>query len=612
MFTLLLLLFSSCLNKASFHSPRMVFKYKEAPVKRFPLSEQNLPVQILSGEWPADVTSVEKNNLTFYNFSNTEQDPEAMTIQWKDCPGEDCKIAMVHQREAGKPLFVCTTKRRTTDCCDLDSSGSPTCGKIQYFREFNIKEGEKSVLDETDAKTDLYLTSSSGTDKYVGIYKFGSKRVIPANHENEQYYLGLVLSKREDEPLQNKVYSFYKQKNKDISPGTNMWLPFVSQVCTADMGGPKNNLQFSWTSLMNARLYCGNPGNKQHFFELVDVATVYSDHWQDTRVYALFRNEWGMSAVCIYTIGDIEKVFTRSPFIGSDKNDEERKKCVPDSTKISTDILRRVEKVSEMKEWVKPKLGPVLFNHHNYTRILVDASPENQHTVMFLSLSNGAIHKALQMESHSFVIAEYQPFNHSAHILNLVLNPSTKKLYVNSQTELVQIDVGNCGQYGNNCQDCVLSRDPYCGWKKKQCTSETSGTLQDVIHGNHSICLEDQASSLPRLAEGTKSHVDNSMKKITVTSESSYFLRCPVSSHYAQYTWKTPEGSSSCNPKYDECLLLIDSMTSNHQGMYKCESEEMGYRKVLAKYELTPSSAGRTFCPTVWIFVAAVLRIVWF
>lgn len=61
--------------------------------------------------------------------------------------------------------------------------------------------------------------------------------------------------------------------------------------------------------------------------------------------------------------------------------------CVSDSTKINTEILRRVEKVSEMKEWVKPKLAPVLFNHHNYTRIFVDASPGNQHTVMFLSLS---------------------------------------------------------------------------------------------------------------------------------------------------------------------------------------------------------------------------------
>lgn len=61
----------------------------------------------------------------------------------------------------------------------------------------------------------------------------------------EQYYLGLVLSKREDDPLQNKVYSFYKQKNKDISPGTNMWLPFVSQVCMVRYSEWENVIRFT-------------------------------------------------------------------------------------------------------------------------------------------------------------------------------------------------------------------------------------------------------------------------------------------------------------------------------------------------------------------------------
>lgn len=60
----------------------------------------------------------------------------------------------------------------------------------------------------------------------------------------------------------------------------------------ADIGGPKNTLQFFWTSQMNARLFCGDPERKQHFSELVDVATVHAEQWQDTRIYALFRNEW--------------------------------------------------------------------------------------------------------------------------------------------------------------------------------------------------------------------------------------------------------------------------------------------------------------------------------
>lgn len=67
---------------------------------------------------------------------------------------------------------------------------------------------------------------------------------------------------------------------------------FAVRCLQADVGGPKNTLQFTWTSQLNARLFCGDPASKQHFSELVDVATVHAERWLDTRVYALFRNEW--------------------------------------------------------------------------------------------------------------------------------------------------------------------------------------------------------------------------------------------------------------------------------------------------------------------------------
>lgn len=131
--------------------------------------------------------------------------------------------------------------------------------------------------------------------------------------------------------------------------------------------------------------------------------------------------------------------------------------------------------------------------------------------------------------SQVFVIAEYQPFNHTDQVLSILLHSSAvsncslpqdtmeafcsfhsrsrtgfkrkactppdfsvtfsnvgvqsvnllysvllqKMLYVNSQSELVQLNVANCAEYGDKCEDCVLARDPYCGWKDGHCTSET-------------------------------------------------------------------------------------------------------------------------------------------
>lgn len=60
----------------------------------------------------------------------------------------------------------------------------------------------------------------------------------------------------------------------------------------SDKGGSKKKLQFKWTSLLSARLFCGKAEDKVYFSELVDVATVRAKLWNDTKVYALFRNEW--------------------------------------------------------------------------------------------------------------------------------------------------------------------------------------------------------------------------------------------------------------------------------------------------------------------------------
>lgn len=47
-----------------------------------------------------------------------------------------------------------------------------------------------------------------------------------------------------------------------------------------------------------------------------------------------------------------------------------------------------------------------------------------------------------------------------------------KKLYVHTNSELVQLDVTRCSHYGDQCEDCVLARDPNCGWNGTHCTPE--------------------------------------------------------------------------------------------------------------------------------------------
>ncbi|XP_056881677.1 semaphorin-7A isoform X2 [Takifugu flavidus] len=452
----------------------------------------------------------------------------------------------------------------------------------------------KFTDEEKNVTADLYVTYSGAHEK-VGIYKFGKNRVSPPNEYKEQYYVELVVSRRENQPSQDKIFAFYNEKNRHQSPYSDIWIPFVSQVCLADTGGSKQILQFTWTSQMNAQLFCGDSASR-HFSQLVDVATVYGQRWQDTTVYALFRNEWNMSAVCIYTIEDIERVFRTSPF--KDSKISRSRECASDSKQLSSEDLRSIEKGSEMEDLVHPVKNsiPLIFKHHIYTHISVDSSQNsNGHfPVLFLSLNSGGVHKVLH-NSQGFVIAEYNHITQRAYVISIMLHPSSRKLYVNTRNELVQLDMASCSHYGDKCEDCILARDPYCGWNGTHCTPE--GPLQDVSGGNHSVCPQ----------KVTGGDEDEDVVSVEVCPNCKHFLRCPMRSHHAQYVWQHPGGTVLCNSRDEQCVFLINSMAAQHEGNYSCMSTEAGYIKVIKQYQikLKNRGAGHSWSPLLWILLTA-------
>lgn len=44
-------------------------------------------------------------------------------------------------------------------------------------------------------------------------------------------------------------------------------------------------------------------------------------------------------------------------------------------------------------------------------------------------------------------------------------------LYVGSASRVVEVPMAMCGLYRNNCESCLLARDPYCGWAGGRCQS---------------------------------------------------------------------------------------------------------------------------------------------
>ncbi|XP_041725481.1 semaphorin-7A-like [Coregonus clupeaformis] len=585
------------LNASDFtHKPRVTLTEKDVSFLRIHLSGNNNHIKLLQGPQDNIVYAAGHRNMfqtDFHSLTSIKSPVFGEGCRSNDPASPDChyNITVLHKTKDPNQLFLCGTNgQQQTLCCYMNPSDDPfNCTRskgIQNIKQ-HINESEPSLLIGS-AEVEEFYTTHSGTEGSVGIHRFGKNRLWTEKSGTEQRYVSLVASGQREDNLQDRLYAFYIEKTRDPSLDSDLWVSRVAQVCMADLGGPKSYLQFRWTSKLSTRLFCGDHDSRLYFTQLVDMNTVLGDRWQDTRVYALFRNGWGMSAVCVYTIADIDRIFKTSNFKGhtGPVTNPRPGECVKDSTKLPIEVLKMVDKHSEMEEWVTS--GPLLVTHRHYHHIRMDRV-QGKWNVLFLSLENGGIHKVLERDGQAFVIAELQPFNYRAHILSMMLHSSTAKLYVASSKELVQIDLGSCDQYGAQCEDCVLARDPYCGWDGHRCTTATNDTIQDVENGNHQVC-----SNISRGFTASKVYFPGSsvgaVDGIRVPLSSKYFLHCPTLSSHAEYSWRH-HGNTTATPcistkSEDQCLLLIESMGPEQQGTYSCVSEERGYRRTLVQYQL--------------------------
>ncbi|KAF4071916.1 hypothetical protein AMELA_G00268350 [Ameiurus melas] len=507
----------------------------------------------------------------------------------------DCEynITLLKEGRNGNPLFMCGSGREDTKCCDVNSENLPVNCFILY-RPTQI--GDPSL----HVGASLYYTVSNGSSDQIskGLYRWTTDAITWTEPRQTVQRYVKILANEGNRSLDGKVYTFFIEQNqkKDLDSDMTLWIPRVSQNCMADRGGSKSVLQYRWTSMLTARLFCGDEKKRISYTELLDVAVLEAADWKNTTVYALFKNTYNLSAVCVYKMSDIIQVFTSNRFKDETETFSSPRpgECVEDSRTLSSSFLAFMSHRPELKQWIKPARDPLLFNHHHYKLLQVDRvesrrSGNSHHNVLLMSLGNGKVHKVVEQDGDPFIIAEYEPFKTRTHISSMLLDSTTKKLYVSSSSEVIQIDLQDCSVYGNCCETCVMSRDPYCSCYLGRC-SDNTGSLQDVTHGNPSMCEHDG----PQTSEyrtNSKSDFPSSVPR-----DSKFYLKCPMESQHASYAWDHQGRRKECvSAEQDQdCFLLIDSMSEKDEGVYKCVSSENGYDRTIVHMKLQMNAASET------------------
>uniref|UniRef100_A0A3B3VZ13 Sema domain-containing protein n=1 Tax=Poecilia latipinna TaxID=48699 RepID=A0A3B3VZ13_9TELE len=289
------------------------------------------------------------------------------------------------------------------------------------------------------------------------------------------------ISKHSNNNEDDNVFLFLTELETEAQR-SRLRLSRVARVCKSDLGGLRT-LQRKWTSFLKARLDCpfGDEGSEslvQDVFFLQDENNV-----TDSIFYATFTLI-PQSAVCAYKLSDIQQVFRGnfmtftdsgswvrytgtvfSPYPGSCINDEMRAKGVRTSKDLPDVTLLFVRNHPLMEKAVTPITGrPLLVRSTaQFSRIVVDKVTSldgQQHIIMLID--SGWLQKVVWSDNDGGrIIEELQLFQDPQPIRFLQL--SSRSVGYSYITAVAQLSVRDCSRY-TSCDDCLIARDPYCGW----------------------------------------------------------------------------------------------------------------------------------------------------
>ncbi|XP_016354652.1 semaphorin-7A-like isoform X1 [Sinocyclocheilus anshuiensis] len=573
------------------YNPRLTLKQENAPL----LYNRNYSHTVLfhqEGSMSLFVGGI--NNVLHFDVGS-RQIVENFTLNPNlRCGESPCENVVTIIERFQDYTFVCGTNGDQPKCWKLfprESNHSTEVVDGTGISPYTCSQNSLSLV----ADGDLYVAAPLYSDGTLLQFrrKAGQRNSVWMYDQwvSEPTFISSFLAKDKNDPLNEKIYVLFREKNSDTSPEADPWISRVARVCKVDEGGPKQLLQNIWTSFLKARLVCGIPRESLYFNRLQDVFIQHADDWRDSQVYALFSSSWNSTAVCIYSLAELDFVFEHSTFKGYSEAIPTPRPgmCVKQSNSIPISTLQIIKDHPDMKDWIHPiqKDTPFFTSNKNFTKIAVDrvqASDESIHSVLLLAKDNGVILKILEDGSKAFIISETHLCNGSAPVHSMKLDSEKRKLFVGYPGQISVLDLQRCQDYNASCEECVLSRDPYCAWTEQGCTSQTKGGIQNIADGLTKVCHQ---KSEGRFTRDVQQALTAPLGiELSVPTGVPFYLSCPVDSNHATYKWEHDQKSIPGQQTQSECLLLIPAMTTDIHGNYKCTSHELDYTKTVREYNL--------------------------
>ncbi|KAJ8354615.1 hypothetical protein SKAU_G00221820 [Synaphobranchus kaupii] len=540
-------------------------------------------------------------------------------------PQMECDNFITVIQKVNDTLVVCGTNAGTPKCWLLVNDTvltDMTNGQISSSDISPPFPSQRSVSLSADGS--LYSALSAVGRQPGSIRRtYGSRKLLKTESKwlhNPQFAGAAMIPGSQKH--KEEIYFFFSEINKTAGVDEQPYRARIGRVCMVDEGGIKNMLADSWTTFLKARVMCGVDSTPQQYNNLQQTFVMTAQERRTGVMYGLFSNAWGTTVVCAYSIEDIDQAFSTSKLKGysSPLTGHRPGTCVLKNVtaSLTAKTLGVIKDHPEIEDVIRPVGGVPLTlpTDDQFTQTVADtvlAVNEEHYSVLYLGTEKGKILKVLHTIEEAFIISQYSLFHNEGPVTAMAIDSQRGYLYVGQAMEVQRLPLADCRRYGDTCRECILSRDPYCGWEpaKKKCTTIPAGynistgtIVQSLDQSNTSVCGEATALKVR----------STSPKEVVVDSDGPVMLPCPVRSYHATYRWE----KDNCIKRYPcsisggSCVLAPSPDLPLEAGIFRCMALENGYKEEVVSYRLVfnggplPASFSSTLAPSLLLAAATL------
>jgi hypothetical protein len=363
------------------------------------------------------------------------------------------------------------------------------------------------------------------------------------------------------------IYIFAKESAVEV--GNTIVYSRVIRLCKSDEGIVESTVeQRNFLTFQKTRITCRDQSTKTSFpynYDNITSTYLYQPPGNSTpELYITFSSPINApegSVVCKFAFSDesLNKEFNSGMYYVLESNTNQLSVKFEGSFSCpGTSGTQRTEKQAERDQLTDGNIQSsalVIADGETFTQIAVDVFDyfETRYEVMFVGTVDGQIKTYLYKESSSILISSRSISNDSINqlILTVMNDTQIRRLYVASDSCLVDIVVGNCSKY-SSCLECMESNDLYCVWQDMKCINKLHVDTTNIQHTIEPI------TDIAQYCGDSSINHQTTTPPLSITSLTSILPSLTITTaHSTEQTKYITVTTTTFTTSYAECPLMI-------------------------------------------------------